>query len=150
MKRLMAMAVLATTAGLGACDDGGTVDVDPTVAIVAGSYTAEGNFGTIVFTTTTAGSPEVTDWLAQGGSLTMTLNEDGTTAGRLFVPGADEDGGDFDEDLTGTWSLSDGVVTFDQPADTFIRDMAFEYADGRLNGEETFGDTTIRVILQRR
>ncbi len=149
-KTVMGTLVLAATVAAGACDDGTSLDLDPSMAVVAGAYTAEGSFGTIQFTTTTAGSPEVTDWLAAGASLVMTLSQDGTTSGRIFIPGADEDGGDFDEDLVGTWSLDDGVVTLDQPADTFLRDMPFSYANGVLTGEETFSDTTIRVVLQRR
>lgn len=150
MKRIMAMAMLAAATALGACDDEGGTGVDPAMAVVAGSYTAEGGFGAITFTSQEQGSTEVVDWLDAGASLVLRLRADGTTTGRLFVPGVDEDGGDLDENLAGTWSLSGSVVEFEHEADTFVRDMTFEYADGFLTGEETFSDTTLRVVMQRR
>jgi hypothetical protein len=72
----------------------------------------------------------------------------------LFVPGGGEDGGDLDADLSGTFSFNDTTdqVTFDQSADTFVRDMTFtavRAGDGvQLEGEETFGETTARVVLR--
>jgi hypothetical protein len=69
--------------------------------------------------------------------------------GRLFVPGADEDGGDLDEDLVGDWSLEGDVVRLQHEADTFLRDIDFFYRDGRLEGVETF-QVTISVVLAKR
>ncbi|HZD06265.1 MAG TPA: hypothetical protein VE173_15245 [Longimicrobiales bacterium] len=141
--------VCAALLGGAACsDDGGVGPRDLTV--VAGSYTAEGPFGAITFITTEAGSSEETDWLARGASIVLDLKADGTTGGRLYVPGADEDGGDMDEDLTGTWSLTNGRVALDHEADTFLRDMDYTLEGNRLKGEETFGGTTVRVELVRR
>ena len=88
--------------------------------------------------------------LLNGGALTLSLHQDGTTTGHLFVPGAGEGGADVDLDLPGTWTLTGNTVTFAQPdADTFIRDMPFTAELNRLRGEETFGDFTIRVVLTK-
>lgn len=141
---------LALAAATGCSDD--PVGAGDPIAVVAGSYSAEGAFGTVLLTTRTEGSEVVVDWLDRGASLLMELHGDGTTSGGLFVPGADEDGSDLDEDLTGTWTLfSDGTVGFEHEADTFIRDMRFAFEDGRLTGEDDFGgSTTIRVEMVRR
>ena len=125
--------------GLAAC--GGGDGFSPTVDTVAGSYSAA---------TFTAGSAVGTvDLLAIGALVSVTLEPDGTTTGRLFVPGGAEDGGDLDEDLTGTWSLSGSTVTFSQTADTFIRDAEFTATRDRLTGEGVFGDLTIRLVLTK-
>ena len=79
----------------------------------------------------------------------MTLNQDGTTSGRLFAPGLGVGGTDFDIDLAGTWTLTDGTVTFDQTGDTFVRDVPFTAERNRLSGEGTFSGVTIRVVLTK-
>lgn len=135
-RRFLAPAALA----LLAC--GGGTPFSPTVQTVAGSYHAT----TLTATQGTSSS----NLLLGGGSLALNLHEDGTTTGRLFVPGAGESGQDFDVDLAGTWTLTDNTVTFDQPnSDTFIRDMPFTAEANRLRGEETFGEFTIRVVLTK-
>ena len=40
-------------------------------------------------------------------------------------------------------------MTFNQTADTFIRDAEFTATKNRLTGEGTFDDTTIRVVLTK-
>jgi hypothetical protein len=120
-----------------ACSD----STAPTLDDVAGSYTAE------QFTTEEGGV--VTDQLAGGASLNLVLASDGSTTGRLFVPGGDEGGGDFDADLVGTWSLDGATVTLDHEADTFLRDMPFTFSSGRLSGEATFSGVTIVVVLRK-
>lgn len=128
--------------GLGCGDDGGTGPAPLTVAKVAGTYQAT--------TLTVTEDGQTTDVLADGGELTLTLALDGRTSGRLFVPGAGEGGGDFEADMAGTWTLQNGVVTFQQSADTFVRDMAFNASPGKLEGEGTFSGVTIRVALTKR
>jgi hypothetical protein len=129
---LLAAAALAL-----ACGD----STAPTMASVAGTYQAT------TFTVLQNGA--TTDLLANGSSLALTLAADGTTAGRVFVPGGGEAGADFDEDLTGTWVLQDSTVTLDHPADTFLRDMTFTVGDRRLSGEATFSGTTITVVMTK-
>lgn len=138
--------VLAVVAVLGACGDDGVSPEPITREDITRSFSAA------TFTTTTDGT--TTDQLAEGATLNITLHEDGTTTGELFVPGGAEDGGDFEADLAGTFSFNDSSdrVTFDQNADTFVRDMTFTAVrsnDGvQLEGEETFGESTVRVVLR--
>jgi hypothetical protein len=128
-----ALAVLACGGG----SDGGSFS--PTTETVAGSYTASS------FTLTS--SVGTTDLLALGSSVTVTLAADGTTTGRLFVPGGAEDGSDLDADLAGTWTLTGTTVTFNQSNDTFIRDVQFTAGRNTLNGEGVFGHATVRLVL---
>jgi hypothetical protein len=134
MNRFLSTVVLLTMAGCGS----GT-DVELTMADVAGSYEA---------TTLTTTSGSTTDHLAQGSEIAIVLMENGTTTGRMFIVGGDEDGGDYDVDLTGTWSLSGRTVEFSHDADTFLRDMPFAYSDGRLSGTAVFG-TEVEAVLTR-
>jgi hypothetical protein len=118
---------------------GGSESFTPTEETVAGTYQAS------AFTLTSGAG--TTDLLAIGATVDATLAPDGTASGRLFVPGAGEDGGDLDEDLTGTWTLTGETVTFDQPAGTFIRDAQFIAGRNTLTGEGTFDGTTIFLQL---
>ena len=117
--RIGSRGALVLAVALGCCGDDDTFS--PTMETVAGSYSGA------TFTVTTAAG--TVDLLAQGSHVTLNLATDGTTTGQLFVPGGDEDGGDLDADLTGTWTLSGSTVTFDQAADTFFPDV--EFAAGR-------------------
>jgi hypothetical protein len=129
-----------TGVALLACGGDGT-PFSPTVENVAGNYQA---------TTLTATEASVTtNLLSLGTSLTVTLNQDGTTTGRLFAPGLGAGGADFDVDLAGTWTLTSNTVTFDQPGDTFVRDIPFTAERNRLRGEGVFGNVTIRAVLTK-
>ena len=109
---------------------GGSDTFTPTEETVAGIYEAT--------TFTVTSRVGTTDLLLAGATVDATLAPDGTTSGRLFVPGGAEDGSDLDEDLTGTWTLTGETVTFDQTADTFIRDAEFIAGRNTLTGEGTF------------
>lgn len=90
-----------------------------------------------------------TDLLALGASITLTLNGDRTTAGRLYVPLAHVGGIDLDEDLAGTWQIDAMIVTLHHDADTFLRHMEF-FADGmRLSGDLLIPDNGIHVVLSK-
>jgi hypothetical protein len=129
---------LALAVALGGCGDD---NFSPTVENVAGSYSA------IELRVT---NPEGTmDLLAQGSELTLILAPDGTTTGHLFIPDAGEEPGDFEADLTGTWALSGGTVTFDHAADTFINDVEFTAEEDRLTAEHAFSDETVRLVLAK-
>ena len=134
---------LALAAAL-ACDSTEPDEID--LADITRTFTAQ------TLTTTTSGV--TTDHLARGATLTITLNGDRTTTGRLFVPGGAVGGGNLDVSLAGTFTFNavNDEVLFDQPADTFVRDMTFvaTRVDGevRLVGEEAFGSTTVRAVLR--
>jgi hypothetical protein len=135
---------------LAACDDSPTT-LDPSsaaMAALAGEYAASGSLGAISLTTEEDG--ETIDWLAAGASVQLRLTADGKTTGRLFIPGGDEDGGDMDEDLAGSWTLESNTVHLDHESDTFIRDMPFRVEGARLVGDESFDGVRVRMELARR
>lgn len=136
--RAQCSALIATAAVIAtvACSDD---SFTPSVSSVAGNYAAS------TLTATTGGT--TTDHLAAGGSFTITLATNGTTTGRLFLPNLG--GGNFDADMSGTWTLTGSTVSFDQTADTFVRDMTFTAEENRLRGEDTFAGTILRVVLSK-
>src|ERR1043165_110267 len=87
------LATLAVVA-LAAC--GSDDATSPTAASVAGVYHAT------TFTATIA--PVSAGVIAKGGSVTLTLNANGTATGHLVIP-ASVAGTAFDQTLNGTWSL---------------------------------------------
>jgi hypothetical protein len=139
MMRALTLATLALTAATAACGDDPTYP--PTMRDIAGTYTATR------FETTTDGS--TVDQLAAGATITLTLNLNGTTAGRLFVPGGNPDGSDYDVDLAGAWSVAAWEVDLSHAADTFLRGMTLVWDDGTLDGSQTFGNTLVEVVLRR-
>jgi hypothetical protein len=84
-----------------------------------------------------------TDVLRQGVSLDIKLNDDGTTTGRFFVPN------EVDASMAGRWTLRGDTVRFEQSADTFVRDVPFLARNGRLQADETFDRTRVRVTLSK-
>jgi hypothetical protein len=118
---------------------GGSDSLTPTEETVAGTYEAS------AFTAT--GFSGTTDLLLAGATVDATLAADGTTSGRLFVPGGEEDGSDLDEDLTGTWALTGQTVTFNQTADTFIGEAEFIAGRNTLTAEGTFNGLSIFLQL---
>lgn len=126
-------------AALMACGGGDTFT--PTPESVTGSYSAAAF-------TATAGAGSI-DLLALGATVQVTLALNGTTTGHLFVPGGGENGADLDADLAGTWTLSGRTVTFNQSADTFIRDVDFTAGRNQLIGEGTFNGFFLRLVLAK-
>jgi hypothetical protein len=134
---------LALAAVLVSCGDDDSIDdsFSPTVENVSGSYSA------ITFTLATAAG--TTDLLDLGSQVDVVLAADGTTTGQLFVPDLGEGGEDFEADLTGTWTLSNSIVTFNHDADTFIRDVEFTASQNHLTGEFASSDETVRLVLAK-
>lgn len=143
------LAVLIASLALGACGDSPSGSDSQKIRReqVAGNYRFSKEFGTTEFKTTQGGT--VTDQLARGASLTISLATDGTTTGRLIVPGGNEDGGDLNADMAGTWTLDDDTVNFDQNADTFVRDLPFKVRENRLEGDRAFNDTRVQMTLAK-
>ena len=135
MKRIL----LAVTAAVAvACSDA----FKPTTENVLGDY----NLRTFE-TTDTSGT---IDWVQRGGTMTLSLGPFGVTTGHMFMPGAAEGGGDFDQLLIGDWTLTGNAITFDMPAvDTFVRDMPWTVTENKLSGDHTFSGTRIRVVLTK-
>jgi hypothetical protein len=131
------LVALACLLGVLACGD----SFSPSTSTVAGTYAASELWST------TGGIR--TNRIAGGAILTITLAPNGTTTGRLFVPGGNENGSDLDVSMAGTWTLSGDQVTFTQGADTFVRDMSLTATEDQLAGDETFSSTRIEVTLHR-
>lgn len=138
MGNLRAVAVCLALS-IAACGDDDPFN--PTVDNVAGSYTAS----TFTIENDLLGA---VDLLAAGATVSATLDADGTTTGRLFIPDV-AGGGEVDVDLAGTWALAGDTVTFSQTEDSFIRDVDFVASENRLTGEGTFDETDVLLVLTK-
>ena len=133
--RLLAAAAVVTAV---ACSDA----FKPSIENVLGDYSLR-----TFETTDTSGT---INWVQRGGTMTISLGPLGVTTGHVFMPGAAEGGGDFDQLLIGDWTLTGNTITFDMPAvDTFVRDMPWRVTKNSLSGDHTFGGTRIRVVLSK-
>jgi len=132
--------VLCMALALAACGGDDDDGFDPTVDDVAGSYSASAF-------TLTSGNGDF-DLLAIGASVTATLNADGTTTGRLQVPGVGG-GGTIDEDLAGAWSLSGTTVTFSPSASSLLTDVDFAVGPGTLTGEGVYQGAVLLLVLTK-
>jgi hypothetical protein len=135
----MRVVALSLAIGLAACGDDDSFS--PTVETVAGSYTAT--------TFTLSSAVGTINLLGAGATVTVVLEADGSTTGRLFLPGGDEDGSDLDQSLEGTWTLTGDTVTFDQTGDTFLPEVQFTATANRLTGEGSVSGGTVRLVLTK-
>ena len=120
---------------------GGSDAFSPTVESVSGSYSAG------VFTATSpAGSINL---LALGAAVDVTLAPNGTTSGRLLVPGGNGAGGDLDQDLAGTWTLAGDTVTFNPSGPSVIQNARFAVGRGQLTGDGSFAGQTLHLVLDK-
>jgi len=99
--------------------------------------------------TTDLGGPR--DWVAMGATLRISLAPNGTTSGRLFMPGAGLGGSDVDVNMTGTWTLAVATVEFHPSYDTLLRDVTFIAYENRLIGDHAYGSSgvSVRIILTK-
>src|SRR3954467_9176573 len=130
--RSAALAIVLFLASCGA--EGG---FSPTVDSVSGSYSASS------FTVTS--SSGIVDLLASGASVQVTLTPEGATAGRLLLPGT-AIVGDHEEDLSGTWMLTEGKVTISPRGPSVLRFAEFTVAPDRLSGERNLSGDTLRLV----
>ena len=135
--RKLVIAAALGAASLTACGD------DPVSVELLGDYVA------VVLTATPTGQAPV-DVLAAGGSFNISLFSDSTTTGTLIVPASANNGVAINASMAGTFIRVGNTVTFDQAADTFVRDMDFTISGRALGGTQDFGSVTITVnmILQ--
>ena len=90
-----------------------------------------------------------TNLLASGATVSLELKSDGTTAGRFVlpvVPGVQTT--PVDDDLSGTWTLQNGVVRLDQDDDTYLRDFLFVAATNELRASQVISTPTIQGNLR--
>jgi hypothetical protein len=129
---------LAMALVLSSCGDDDAFS--PTIPNVSGSYSAS------TFTVTSPSG--LVDLLATGASVQVTLASDGSTTGRLLLPGGDT-AGDHDEDLAGSWTLSGDTVTISPRGPSVLRFTQFTAAADRLTGERVLSGDTLRLVLTR-
>jgi len=91
------------------------------------------------------------DILSVGGYINIELNEDKSTDGLFYLPdtlGLTE-GGEARIELVGLFDMVDNIVTFDQDADTFIRNVEWVYSDSKISGKYSKTDVVIEVVLSK-
>jgi hypothetical protein len=130
--------LLLVAAALIACSDSFT----STAESVVGDYTLQ----QLVTVTDTGG---MYDWRAAGATFTISLASNGTTIGHLFLPHASDEGNDVSADMVGTWTFTDGIVEFDQTADTFVKDYPFAAGKNRLVVDRTDPEGHLVVVLTK-
>ena len=121
----------------------------PLAVACSDALSPESLAGTYVATRFTLSGEIVGDVLAEGGSLTITLNADGTTTGLLSVPGSLLDGEDFSASMGGTFTIGDQTLTFSQEEDTFVRDVTWIVDGSELRASGTFSGVSVIVVLNR-
>jgi hypothetical protein len=136
---------LAVVAATSACDDDPLEPVPITEESILGTYVAT------QLDVTVAGS--TMDLLDEGAEITITLADDGTTSGRLFVPEGNDDGSDLDASLDGTFVFDDDAdeVSLNPGTENVLEGVTFTASreDGqiRLTGTRTFFGTRVDVTL---
>ncbi|MFN2316839.1 MAG: hypothetical protein ABR551_13840 [Gemmatimonadales bacterium] len=109
------LAVSVVSALLAGC---GGEDTTGPGGLELGTYTAT------TFSVTPAGEAPI-NVLGAGGSLVITLQSGGTTTGTLTVPGSITGGATFVASMAGTVTVTSLTVTFEQAADSFVRDLTW-------------------------
>jgi hypothetical protein len=141
MIRWMRHCAVGAAVLLAACSND-RLGVDPIV--VTGNYSATS-------ATFTPASGDPVNLLTAGFTMTMSLDGQGNTSGSLTIPAAfSESHQDETISMAGTYSYNAvaQTVTFDQAADTFVRDVTWAASTGQLAGTFTDDDgSTLRVIL---
>jgi hypothetical protein len=133
----------AAFAALSVVGCGSDNPVQPTGNVV-GSYHAT------QFVTTGAGGQ--TNQLLAGSTVNIDLLPNGTTTGHLHLAASSANPA-LDADLAGTWAQSGNTVTFDQPSDTFFRDVEFSVVPNgdswQLVADHVFAGTRIQLTLSQ-
>lgn len=107
-----------------------------------------GTFVATSFIVTEAGEPPM-DVLALGGDLTITVAQNNSTAGTLTVPSELTGGSDLSFSMNGTAMRTGNTVQFDQPSDTFVRDLAWTFSGNTLVANETVSGVSLAITLTR-
>jgi hypothetical protein len=108
-----------------------------------GTYTAT------TFSVTPAGQAPI-NVLGEGGSLVITIQAGGTTTGSLTVPGTITGGAPFVASMAGTVTETSLTVTFEQTADSFVRDLTWS-RQGQIIAvtNQLVAGTSYTIALQR-
>ena len=134
MNRTLFVSFVVLVLGAGAAGCGYS---SPTAPYANGAYPT-GSYAATVITSTDGAV--TTDRIGAGGSLSLTLNADLTTAGALV------DGGET-FDMAGRWTFDGTTVRITQDAVTFVRDMRFVVTGTSLVGDGTFDGEQFHAVL---
>lgn len=134
-----ALAAVAMLSAVAACGDDGVVDPDP----VAGTYTAT------TFRVTPPAATEI-NVLTEGGSLTIVIGANSTTTGTLNLPASVTGGTPLQASMAGTVERNGNGVSFDQTADTFVRDLNWTVAGNTITvTNQSVGGASYTIVLTR-
>jgi hypothetical protein len=139
-RQAVTLAALLSLAFLGACHSDGGVSANP----IAGSYTATR------FDVTPTGQPNI-DVKGLGGTFAITIAENNTTSGLVFLPAAATGDGDYRFDMAGTAVVTGGTVKFSQPTtDSFVRDLVWT-VNGRtlVVSNQQLNGAQFNIVLTR-
>ena len=108
-----------------------------------------GPYAAIILYSTSAADPSIKQ--PNSGGFTINLAADGSTTGHLHLD-AFNGAPAVDADMAGTWTQNGNTVTFDQAADTFVRNMSFTIEKITdhvwfLVGDDVFAGTRFNVRL---
>jgi hypothetical protein len=151
MKRFAVLAALLL-APLGACSNATEPSAGVSYSAARTASNGGNNLGALTFRT--VDGETAIDWLARGATIDLALNANGTTTGRLVIPGLNDDGEEqpgarFEASLAGTWTTRNGLIKLDHDADTFLRDMEFVSDGSTLSATRTFDGVEVTVVLHR-
>lgn len=89
------------------------------------------------------------DVLAQGGTLSINIASDNSTTGTLTLP-ASVAGSPVTLSMAGTAVVTGSTVKFQQPGDTFVRDLTFTVSGNTLAvANQSAGGSTFTVTLTK-
>lgn len=138
--RYAAIAAAATTAALLGC---------VRIEFVTGTNFITGTYAAALFLVTPAGQSQI-NVLAAGGSLTIVIDAAGNTTGALHVPASVNGGTTLNESMAGTADIGGLTVSFNQNADTFVRDLIWSRIQISLSvTDQTVGGATYTITLNR-
>ena len=117
--------------------------------MVGSSTLAAGTYRADLFVVTPQGEAAI-DVLGAGGSLVITIKADGTTTGSLTVPASVTGGAALNASMSGTATVTELTVTFDQEADTFVRDLTWSRVEGTISViNQVAGGASFTITLRR-
>ena len=108
-----------------------------------------GNYVATSFLITQTGQPTF-DVLAKGGSLTINIAADSSTTGQLSLPAGTPGGQEGTASMAGKIQRqSDGSFVFVQPANTFIKQLAWQQFTDALVSTSFLSNTQFQITLRK-
>lgn len=108
-----------------------------------------GTYSATVFSVVIGAQPPV-NVLSAGGSLTLTIRQDGVTSGTLIIPGQLTGAEPETMSMAGLAIRTDELVSFQQSADSFVRDLSWELTTTGLRVvNQVAGSAAFTIVLTR-